>query len=130
MMFPRVSKAVISLWGIWMIGVGIYTMLEPAIIIQFYAIEPKNAVGWSTLSGNIAPLLLLLGLCALMGIWLSNVTFLWVILLAEAVVLCGRAVALYQHGYHQDLMVTLIAEIAMALWLVIHLRIHHTTHQH
>ncbi|MCB1815799.1 MAG: hypothetical protein KDK04_29365 [Candidatus Competibacteraceae bacterium] len=129
MMFPKISKAVISLWGIWMICVGIYTMLEPSIIIQSYAIEPINAVGWSTLSGNIAPLLLLLGLCALMGIWLSNVTFLWVILLAEAIVLCGRAVAIYQHGYHDDLKVMLVAEIAIALWLVIHLRVHHTKNQ-
>jgi len=128
-MFFKISKAVIFLWGIWILSVGIYTMLKPEIIIQSYAIEPMNALGWSTLSGNISPLLILLGLSALLGIWLSNVTFLWVILLAEGIVLCGRAVAIYQHGYHDGLKVILIAEIAIALWLVIHLRMHQTKNQ-
>lgn len=122
-MFTQLSRGFIALWGLMMTLVGSAMMVNPSIIIEKYSLEPLNAMGWSALSGNFASLLILLGIFAIMGALKNDRSMFWNIVLIEAIVMIGRIVAIFQHGYIESMLPLIIAEVVIAIVVLNHIRL-------
>ena len=118
-MFGKVLSWVIGAWGIFMIFFGVSMMLWPQIIIDNYALQPVNAMGWSALSGNFATLIIMLGISAAWGALKQDIVWLFNTVLMEAIIMVGRIVAIIQYGYIDDLAGLIGAEILIAVLLIV-----------
>ena len=122
-MFTQISRWIIALWGVMMTLLGSAMMVSPSIIIENYSLEPLDPMGWSALSGNFASLIVLLGIFALAGVLRSYHLLLRNVVLMEAIIMIGRIIAIYQHGFVESMWSLIMAEIVIALFIINHIRL-------